>query len=356
VGSGEQDLATLLATMRPELLPGAYVFTTTTGPVPDGVDPVAVVREDEGLTLVVDRAVADRLGLAYDLALAMVTLRVHSSVEAVGLTAAVAAALTEEDISCNVVAGFHHDHLFVPVEQGTRTLRVLQALADGRARDPREVERGDIVGRTPDLWGERYSTDSATVQRDYDAFAETGTYDETFASWGYVGPETAAAILRNYVPTGGRVLDAACGSGLTGVAMRTLGYTRVDGIDLSPRLLELARRTGAYGRLEQVDMQRLPLPLDDDEYDAVTLIGALTYFETDDVLRELCRVVRSGGHVVFTQRDDLMRELGYEHRLRGLEEDGLWRRTFGTEPMPYLPHHPDYGTRIKVQYFVYEVV
>jgi SAM-dependent methyltransferase len=362
MSSGERDLATLLATMRPELVPGAYVFTTTAGPVPDGVDPVAVVREDEGRTLVVDRAVADRLGLAHDGVWAMVTLRVHSSLEAVGLTAAVATALAEEGISCNVVAGYHHDHLFVPAEAGARTVRVLQALADGRVppRAPGEGvsagEREDIVGATPDLWGEQYSTDSATVQRDYDAFAETGTYDETFAAWGYVGPETAAAILRNYVPTGSRVLDAACGSGLTGAAMRALGYTSIDGIDLSPRLLELAARTGAYDRLEQVDMQRLPLPLDDDAYDAVTLIGALTYFETDEVLRDLCRVVRSGGHVVFTQREDLVRDLGYDDRLRVLEDEGVWRRTFGTEPMPYLPHHPEYGTRIRVQYFVYEVV
>jgi predicted TPR repeat methyltransferase len=213
----------------------------------------------------------------------------------------------------------------------------------------------DIINDTPDIWGAQYSTDSDTVQRDYDTFADSGAYDETFDEWGYVGPQTAAAILKNYVPTDSRVLDAACGSGLTGSAMTTLGYTRIDGIDISPRLLEIAERTGAYEQLRRVDMQQFPFPFADGEYDAVMFIGALTYFETNEVLRELCRVVRAGGHVVFSQRDDIMRDRRYDEQLDALEREGVWRRVFGTEPMPYLPNHPQYGTSIKVQYFVYEV-
>ena len=88
---------------------------------------------------------------------------------------------------------------------------------------------------------------------------------------------------------------------------------------------------------------------------AVNFIGALTYFETTEILRELCRIVRSGGHVVFSQRDDIMRDQRYDEQLEELARDGLWTRIFGTEPMPYLPQHPEYGTDIKVQYFVYEV-
>ncbi len=212
----------------------------------------------------------------------------------------------------------------------------------------------EIIGRTPDIWGKDYTTDSTAVERDYDQFAATGSYDETFDEWGYVGPETAAAIMRNYVPTDGRILDAACGSGLTGVALRRLGYTHIDGIDISEGLLELAERTGAYERLARVDMQVFPLPIADGEYDAVNFIGALTYFETDEILRELARVVRSGGRVVFTQRDDIMRDQDYGAKLARLERDGVWRRVFGTEPMPYLPNHPDYGDAIKIHYFVYE--
>jgi predicted TPR repeat methyltransferase len=214
----------------------------------------------------------------------------------------------------------------------------------------------DIVGQTPKIWGRDYSTDSDTVQRDYDTFAEGGEYDETFAEWGYVGPETAAAIMRNYVPTTSRVLDAACGSGLTGTALRTLGYGRIEGVDISAPLLRLAEQTGAYERVTQMDLQSYPLPIGDNSFDAVCFIGALTYFETPEILRQLCRIVRTGGHIVFSQRDDIMREQNYQQKLDELEREGLWRRVFGTEPMPYLPSHPQYGKHINVQYFVYEVV
>ena len=214
----------------------------------------------------------------------------------------------------------------------------------------------DIIADTPEIWGKRYSTESATVERDYDAFAASGTYDETFDEWGYVGPETAAAIMRNFVPLDCRILDAACGSGLTGTALHRLGYRHIDGIDISANLLEIAERTRAYERVARVDMQTFPLPFADDEYDAVNFIGALTYFETNQILKELCRIVCGGGYVVFSQRDDIMRDRHYGDQLDELERDGLWRRTFGTEPMPYLPQHPEYGAAIKVQYFVYEVL
>ena len=213
----------------------------------------------------------------------------------------------------------------------------------------------DIIDETPEIWGKGYSTESSTVERDYDTFARTGEYDETFDEWGYVGPETAAAIARNYVPLSSKVLDAACGSGLTGSALHRLGYAHITGIDISAELLKLSERTGAYERLERVDMQVFPLPFDDGEFDAVHFIGALTYFEASDILRELCRLVASGGYVVFSQRDDIMRDQNYGDELDRLEQDGVWSRVFGTEPMPYLPHHPEYGDDIGVQYFVYRV-
>ncbi len=213
-----------------------------------------------------------------------------------------------------------------------------------------------IIDETPEIWGKEYSTDSSTVERDYDTFADTGSYDETFDEWGYVGPQTAAAIAGNYVATDSRLLDAACGSGLTGTALKNLGYDNIEGIDISSHLLELAGKTGAYRKVQQVDMQQFPLPFDDGEFDAVNFIGALTYFETNEILRELCRIVRSGGHIVFSQRDDIMRDGNYDRKLDELEADGTWARVFGTEPMPYLPNHPEYGEEIKVQYFVYRVV
>ena len=126
--AGETDLERLLASMRPTLQPGEYVFTTAEGEL-EGVEPVVMVREAEGVTLVLDRAQADAEGLRYDYVAAMVTLRVHSSLDAVGLTAAVAQELTAHGISCNVVAGYFHDHLFVPHERGPEVVEMLSALA-----------------------------------------------------------------------------------------------------------------------------------------------------------------------------------------------------------------------------------
>jgi hypothetical protein len=126
--AAEVDLRHLLQTMQPELQPGRYVFVSVPR-TPDGVDPLAMIREAEGVSLVLAQSDADRLGLAHDYVAAMITLQVHSSLAAVGLTAAVAGALAEAGISCNVVAGYHHDHLFVPVEQGARAADLLQALS-----------------------------------------------------------------------------------------------------------------------------------------------------------------------------------------------------------------------------------
>ncbi|GGU97751.1 hypothetical protein GCM10010260_37140 [Streptomyces filipinensis] len=126
---GETDLQTLLSGMRPELNPGRFVFTMAEGGVPSGVSPVVMVAEQEGLTLVVPQAEADAAGMAYDYVAGWITLRVHSALAAVGLTAAVSRALADAGLSCNVVAGFHHDHLFVPYEQARQAVEVLQDLS-----------------------------------------------------------------------------------------------------------------------------------------------------------------------------------------------------------------------------------
>ncbi|MFI2780950.1 ACT domain-containing protein [Streptomyces sp. ALB3] len=128
--TGERDLRTLLHGMRPELRPGRYVYTTLAGrETPTGVTPVVTVSEPEGLTLVVPEPQAVASGLTYHFVAGWITLRVHSALEAVGLTAAVSLALTDAGISCNVVAGFHHDHLFVPYARAVEAVRVLEALA-----------------------------------------------------------------------------------------------------------------------------------------------------------------------------------------------------------------------------------
>jgi uncharacterized protein len=128
--SGERDLQALLRSARPELRPGTFVFIVVHDEAPlDTLAPDATVREPEGLTAVVRRERADALGFTYDYVAAWITLRVHSALAAVGLTAAVSTALARAGISCNVIAGYHHDHLLVPADRAADALAALSELS-----------------------------------------------------------------------------------------------------------------------------------------------------------------------------------------------------------------------------------
>lgn len=123
---GESDLDQLLATMRPTVRPGEFVYVSAASPL--SVPSLAMIAEDEGTTYVLDRTDADILGLHYGFVAGWITLQVHSSLAAVGLIAAVSGALTEAGISCNVLAGYYHDHLFVPIDRLADALAALAAL------------------------------------------------------------------------------------------------------------------------------------------------------------------------------------------------------------------------------------
>lgn len=137
--SGVSDLAELIRTMEPTLVEGSFVYACV--PAADlaaclARNPVGVFREEEGVTLILpSQSAAD---LSASAPMRMITLTVHSSLEAVGLTAAFAMALTAEGISANVVAGFHHDHIFVPERDAERALEALRALSR-RAREKGEA-------------------------------------------------------------------------------------------------------------------------------------------------------------------------------------------------------------------------
>lgn len=128
--SGESDLNVLLRDASPCLDPGVYVFVSLPGveKPPAGLLPVATVQEQEGLTLVLDEATAVDRGLSFEVRLVRISLRVHSSLTAVGLTAAFSAQLASAGISANVVAGFYHDHIFVPLEKQEEAMKVLNNL------------------------------------------------------------------------------------------------------------------------------------------------------------------------------------------------------------------------------------
>jgi hypothetical protein len=128
--AGEKDLKALIKTMSPKLNDGDYAFCTAA--TLDSIDPketIGLFKEDQGWTVILNKELADKLTLRYSYIAAWITLTVHSSLEAVGLTAAFSAALAKESISCNVVAGYYHDHIFVAKDNAEKAMEVLKQLS-----------------------------------------------------------------------------------------------------------------------------------------------------------------------------------------------------------------------------------
>lgn len=130
------DLAQMISTMQPVLNPGCYAFACVESLPPEEMSRViASMRESEGLTVILREEDALRLGLDISFRAAWLTLKVHSDLQAVGLTAAFAGALAAAGIGCNVVAGVYHDHIFVPHACGERALAELRRLQAAQAQE-----------------------------------------------------------------------------------------------------------------------------------------------------------------------------------------------------------------------------
>lgn len=130
--SGETNLSRLLRTMQPVLQPGEYVFCNLPGEnLPADLHPLGAFHEAEGWTVIVSRSEADARAWPFEYVASQITLEVHSDLAAVGLTAAVSSALAEAGISCNVVAAYFHDHLFVPSGEAQHAMRALEKLVAG---------------------------------------------------------------------------------------------------------------------------------------------------------------------------------------------------------------------------------
>lgn len=125
--AGILELNTLLKSMNPELKQGEFIFCCLAGNLADYVhlNPLASYVEEEGLTLILNADTANKAGITYEAKYNLITLNVHSSLEAVGLTAAVSAKLTEHNISANVVAAFYHDHIFVQTDKAQAAMKAL---------------------------------------------------------------------------------------------------------------------------------------------------------------------------------------------------------------------------------------
>lgn len=129
--SGEKNIAVLIQGMTPKLNSGEYVFCTVADVSSiNRSDIICEFKEAEGVTVILERNKAEALKLKYEYVSAWITLQIHSSLEAVGLTALFSTELAKHDISCNVIAGYYHDHIFVDVKDADKAIQALVSLAD----------------------------------------------------------------------------------------------------------------------------------------------------------------------------------------------------------------------------------
>lgn len=129
--SGEKNLEILLKTMKPKINLGEFVFCEVENLEKINLNEIVMTfREEESITIIAPKEIADKLNLKYSFIASWITLTIHSSLDAVGLTAAFSKALSENGISCNVVAAFYHDHIFVDKKDTEKTMEILNKFSE----------------------------------------------------------------------------------------------------------------------------------------------------------------------------------------------------------------------------------
>ncbi len=169
----------------------------------------------------------------------------------------------------------------------------------------------------------------------YDAWASD--YEGDVSSFGYKIPAVVAGLAGRYLDRGNKLLDAGAGTGVLGEILHLLGYTDLTGIDLSEGMLEKAREKSVYESLQRMMLgERLDFP--DDAFDATLSSGVFTTGHAPpESLREIVRVTRPDGHVIFSVRREAYLEGGFEEEQDSLEREGRWRMVEKTGEFRSLP-------------------
>ncbi len=238
-------------------------------------------------------------------------------------------------------------------------------------------------------------TDPGEVAQRYDEWA--ASYDDELNAWGYDAPVQAARLMvgrlrsqsatpsevtqladgdaiegpQSGLPVGkgpadgtrseaemgpvgavrGAILDIGCGTGLTGLALHSLGLTILDGVDLSEVSLAAAGSRNIYRNLQRHNFNDSRLPFADNSYRGAECIGVLSYaHDPRALLVDACRVVQPGGTVVFSQRSDLWAEHRLPEVLEGMRAEGTIVEATWSQPQPYMPGNADFADQILVIY------
>ena len=198
------------------------------------------------------------------------------------------------------------------------------------------------------------STDTAAIESYYDEWADD--YNQNLQEWNYRAPAEAADQLAFHLSNVSIVLDVGCGTGLFAKALVSKCKCAITGIDISAASLVKAQHLDIYSDLRRCDLQQPPLPFDTSQFDAVAAVGVMTYIaEPRALLTELCRIVKSSGHILFTHRDDRWKEQGFDALMKELVASGVWEILDISDPRPYLPRNAEFGDDIKVVFAFFRV-
>jgi SAM-dependent methyltransferase len=195
------------------------------------------------------------------------------------------------------------------------------------------------------------ATDVNDLEAAYDGWAES--YDSDVNQLGYLIRTVSTGYIGRHLPPDGTILDAGAGTGLIGSYLKPMGYHDLTAIDLSGEMLKRAEARACYQATHRMVLGER-LDFDDDSFDHGYAVGVFTEGHAPaSAFEELIRVIRPGGYFVFSIRDDVYREQGYEMRMTRLEQQGSWK-IIDQSPVfqPYPQAHPDVRTRV----FVYQVV
>jgi predicted TPR repeat methyltransferase len=186
---------------------------------------------------------------------------------------------------------------------------------------PPEENESDLQTRLDAVYG---AQSAAELEAAYDAWAKS--YDvDLVEKLHWNAPERTAACLAAHAHLGVCVLDAGCGTGLVGEKLAALGFSVIDGLDLSARMIRVAGDKGVYRAFHQMALGPA-MDLETDSYDAVIAVGVFTQGHAGpDCLEELVRITRSGGHIAFSLRPDVWEDFGFRAEQDRLVAAGRWR-------------------------------
>lgn len=194
------------------------------------------------------------------------------------------------------------------------------------------------------------SRDNQELLERYEYWAKD--YDEDLAGdYQYQGPPLTAEFFTRYVPKEARILDAGAGTGLMGELLLNKGYKNLVAMDMSPKMLEIAKGKNIYRELHQMVLGE-PLNFATDSFDAVVSVGTFTLAHAPaSSFDELVRITRAGGHIIFTLNIEAYQSFGFKEKMSALEADGKWKLVEASEGQQITSH----GAGKSHQVWVYQV-